>query len=575
MNPSTTQDVSLYDCALSAIAPPHPLQVSQDTLKGSIGALMDLLIEQKIPATLWIRLPQWWEWPAQIERYREWVGSSDPLYIFKSGPETEAEFSTPGDLERSHPEQISGPPYRHRVSPDEPPASRDITRTRRQKNRRQREERQKPEKSLCGIEDNSLISDEGEFLVPAKTPSPVCEIQLAAHSKLQQEYFLLVLSAKFCAMILAHQPRSVFPEEGDEEHYPRASHRKRPLLSLYSFDPQTIQLVLDGLKPAVSLGRCLRFQSDNESEAIATHGAAVCESLLDTWDARFGSVTVPPPDPVLLGHLLSKQIQHQEQQLHHESRDEELEVLQQQNEELLDTLRFKDEFLNKIGQELRMPLTNMKTALSLLDSPKLKPAQRARYSALLHQSCERQNSLIDGFLELVRLQSEIDLTRMQEIHLADLVPGIVTTYQPLAQEKGLVLAYTLRSNLPPILGATEWLKKILINLLHNAIKFTPAGGEVWVRAKQQGDYVQLDVRDTGVGVPASEIPKIFEAFYRGRQAINEDMEGAGLGLTVVQQLLLHSGGSIAVKSRVGRGSIFKVLLPIYEDTDPLWPEDEE
>jgi signal transduction histidine kinase len=107
------------------------------------------------------------------------------------------------------------------------------------------------------------------------------------------------------------------------------------------------------------------------------------------------------------------------------------------------------------------------------------------------------------------------------------------------------------------------LKQIVINLLHNAIKFTSTGGNVWVRAKQQGDYVQLEIRDTGVGIAPSEIPKIFDRFYRVRQSA-DDSSGAGLGLTIVQQLLLHCGGSISVKSKVNEGSIFNVLLPVYK-----------
>ena len=86
---------------------------------------------------------------------------------------------------------------------------------------------------------------------------------------------------------------------------------------------------------------------------------------------------------------------------------------------------------------------------------------------------------------------------------------------------------------------------------------------MWVRAKQQGDYIQLEFRDTGIGIATTEIPKIFDRFYRIRQAIDEDAGGAGLGLTIVQKLLLHCGGSITVKSRVGEGSTFNVLLPIY------------
>jgi signal transduction histidine kinase len=84
-----------------------------------------------------------------------------------------------------------------------------------------------------------------------------------------------------------------------------------------------------------------------------------------------------------------------------------------------------------------------------------------------------------------------------------------------------------------------------------------------VRAKRQGDYVQLEFRDTGIGIASSEVPKIFERFYRVRQASEESASGAGLGLTIVQQLLIHCGGSISVRSKPGEGSTFNVLLPVH------------
>jgi len=114
-----------------------------------------------------------------------------------------------------------------------------------------------------------------------------------------------------------------------------------------------------------------------------------------------------------------------------------------------------------------------------------------------------------------------------------------------------MLAYTVPVELPAVFCLSTWLKQIVINLLHNSIKFTPTGGQVWVRSRLQGDYVQLEFRDTGIGIATSEIPKIFDRFYRVRTVASEEVSGAGLGLTIVQQLLLRCGGSISVKSRLG------------------------
>jgi hypothetical protein len=221
----------------------------------------------------------------------------------------------------------------------------------------------------------------------------------------------------------------------------------------------------------------------------------------------------------------------------------------------------RDELLKQVVQELRTPLTNMKTALKLLDSAQLKPAQRQRYMQLLNTECDRQNSLITGLLDLVQLDDDPQPTLIPSVQLADIVPGVVSTYQPLAQEKGIQLGYTVPANLPSVLCVEAWLRQILINLLHNSLKFTLPGGQVNVRATLQSEYVQLAISDTGIGIAANEVPKIFDSFYRGRSTIGEET-GAGLGLTIVQRLLLRCGGSIAVTSKLGEGSMFKVLLPV-------------
>jgi two-component system, OmpR family, phosphate regulon sensor histidine kinase PhoR len=201
--------------------------------------------------------------------------------------------------------------------------------------------------------------------------------------------------------------------------------------------------------------------------------------------------------------LLSKHVQRQEElwqrAMTYRKQAELVNVLQLQNEELSGMVRAKDEFLSNVGQQLRTPLTNMKTALTLLNSPNLKPPQRQRYMDLLTQECDRQGSLIGSLLDLVSLDQMAERKVLEPLKLADIVPGVVSTYQPLAEEKGVRLAYTVPEDLPPVANLTPWLRQIVVNLLHNGIKFTPKGGQVWVRAKQQGDYIQLEFPRSSIG----------------------------------------------------------------------------
>jgi signal transduction histidine kinase len=371
---------------------------------------------------------------------------------------------------------------------------------------------------------------------------PASTVLVSPDHPLRREYFLVIWTKQFCGLLIGHRARlAPVMREGDAlaQVEDDGSEKKQSLMAYLVIDPTVVRQAIALLQPMVP-----------KSSTVLEYEAS---------------------DPMLLNQLLTKHIQRQEdlwqRATTHRRQAEMANLLQLQNEELLSTIRLKDEFLHNVGQELRTPLTNMKTALTLLNSPSLKPPQKQRYMDLLVRECDGQSSLITSLLDLVSLDQMADQTTVQALSLIDIVPGVVSTYQPLAEEKGVRLAYTIPENLPSISCFPTWLKQIVINLLHNGIKFTPRGGQVWVRAKQQGDYVQLEFRDTGIGISAGEIPKIFDRFYRVRQSIDEDMGGAGLGLTIVQKLLLHCGGSISVKSRVGDGSTFNVLLPVYRGTE--------
>lgn len=377
---------------------------------------------------------------------------------------------------------------------------------------------------------------------------------LSSLGKFKREYFLLMLAPWGCGIILAHRPRLAKSEAGVSRSGDRhsASSRRKPasLQALLSFDPVLIYRILEALK-----------QGDKSSN-----------SGID-WDAPFHQVQVSQTQRTEIPHLLIELLIHQIQRQEQEKAGSvpvNLSLLQQQNQTLSHALKLRDDLLKHVAQELRTPLTTMKTALSLLESPQLKLPQRQRYMQLLHSECDRQSSLITGLLELVQLEQTAVPENAPPIHLADVVPGVVSTYQAIAQEKGVQLGYTIPTGLPPVTCPESWLRQIVMNLLLNSIKFTPAEGQVLVKAKRQGDYIQLDFQDTGVGIASHELPRIFDRFYRGRLPLGDDHPGAGLGLTIVQQLLLRCGGSISVQSRLGKGSTFKVLIPI-----PASPEEPE
>lgn len=365
----------------------------------------------------------------------------------------------------------------------------------------------------------------------------ILSLQLAAGKQLRRESFLIIFSEQFSCLVVAYQ-------DSHSELATVASDREnQPWLTLCTFDEQVIRLVLENLKEVMLV-------------ADTSH-----EDLLSGWEHI---CTLRSPDNSIQKRLLTQVIVKQLQQ------SEEIIGGQARNTQLWDTLTVslgtsetetnkKEEFIRRVAQELRTPLTSMKTALKLLESAQLKPAQRQRYIQLLNTECDRQNSLIAGMLELAKLENESQIRTMKPIKLIDIIPGIVSTYQPLAEEKGIQLSCTVPVSLPSVYCSESWLQQIAINLLHNCLKFTPSGGLVRVSAAVQREYVQLTFSDTGIGIAEEQIPHIFDIFYRGYAAAGEQT-GAGLGLTLVQQLLLHCNGSISVTSQLGEGSEFKVLL---------------
>ncbi len=464
MNSPPTPDLSLYQLALNNLTTPQSLSISPVGLKTLIGAMVDVLIAEKIPATIWVKSPSVAGWREELLRYRQQKNIPQTLYLCNCVGEVSGAIAIQDDPD---------------VNPD-------------------------------------------ALLFP---------IQLAAGSQLKRESFLLVLSEQLTTLIVAYQlPEGKSPDQSQS------------WLAICTFERRVIYRVLQGLRGNI---------------AIAD---STPDDLLAGGDNRL-SLVQATDEKTLITQVLVKQLQRtaeiiQSATIAEPGQDSAIT-------QLTHHLSHKDELLRRVAQELKTPLTNMKTALSLLESPQLKLAQRQRYLQLLNSECDRQNSLIVGLLDLVEAD-EPQAGVKSVVELAEIIPGVVSTYQPLAQEKGIQVGYTIPADLPRVSCLETWLRQIAINLLHNSLKFTPAGGQVRVLGSLQGEYVQLAFTDTGNGIAASEIPKIFDSFYRGRPIPGEEM-GAGLGLTIVQQLLLRCGGSISVTSQVGKGSTFKVLLPVVGD----------
>ena len=223
--------------------------------------------------------------------------------------------------------------------------------------------------------------------------------------------------------------------------------------------------------------------------------------------------------------------------------------------------RLKDQFITNISHDLRTPITNICLYLELLQDAK--EDRRERLLNVLKEQSHLMRSMVEEVLTLYRLTSqepkEDDFT---EVDLNPLIEKVVAAHRPVAETAGLRLIFEPCVDPLPVRGDPKKLARAFTNLVTNAVRYTPEG-EVHVTIFPQDDTVCLEVRDTGTGIEAQDLPHIFERFYRGRRVGESDSIGTGLGLAIVKEVVELHGGSIDVESEPDKGSVFRLLLPVY------------
>ncbi len=227
----------------------------------------------------------------------------------------------------------------------------------------------------------------------------------------------------------------------------------------------------------------------------------------------------------------------------------------------LETVR--RDFVANVSHELRTPLASLKALVQTLQEGALQDADAApRFLSQIEAQVDTLIQIVEELLELTRLESGHAPLRFTPTPAADLILPAVEHLRPQAERAQLALEVTLSDDLPPLLVDAGRVRQAIINLIHNAIKFTPAGGWVRVSATRQGALVAIAVADNGVGIPTEDLPRIFERFYKSDRARNSS--GTGLGLAIVRHVVQAHGGQVQVQSREGAGSTFTILLPAAE-----------
>ena len=231
--------------------------------------------------------------------------------------------------------------------------------------------------------------------------------------------------------------------------------------------------------------------------------------------------------------------------------------------------RLQTDFVNKVSHDLRTPLTSIRMFVETLQLGRLEdPARREEALAIISSETERLSALITRLLDWARMESgkrSFDLRRQP---VGPIVDDALRAVEPQRLQTGAKVIRTLAPGLPQIYVDRDALSGVLVDLLQNAFKYTGPEKRISILARAAGPSVEIVVEDNGPGIPGSDQKRIFDKFYRGKDPLDRTIEGSGLGLSMVKHILKAHGGKVSVRSELGKGAAFTVLLPASEVQRP-------
>ena len=225
--------------------------------------------------------------------------------------------------------------------------------------------------------------------------------------------------------------------------------------------------------------------------------------------------------------------------------------------------KIRQDFVANVSHELRTPLTTIKGYAETLLDGALKEDQAFQFVQVIQRHTDRLTKIVQDLLMLSKIETKEFQLKMEMISLPNLIDDIIDFLKEPAEKKKISLS---RHEIPPSLtlrADRSYLEQVLINLLDNAIKYTPEGGKVIVSAvEKNSEDIQFSIEDNGIGIPKEDLSRIFERFYRVDKGRSKELGGTGLGLSIVKHLVQAHGGRVWVESQLGKGSTFYFTLPI-------------
>ncbi|MBN2469842.1 MAG: hypothetical protein JXN59_03870, partial [Anaerolineae bacterium] len=225
-----------------------------------------------------------------------------------------------------------------------------------------------------------------------------------------------------------------------------------------------------------------------------------------------------------------------------------------------ETERLKNELITTVSHDLKTPLGVINGYIELLGMYNELNSQGHKFMAMIQRSIESMRQLIDDLLDLAHLDAGLEI-RPEAVALETVIHETMAELGEMAGEKELTVSLNLPDDLPLVMGDGRRLRQIIVNLMSNAIKYTPPAGRITLNAEQRNNDVVISVEDNGLGISPEDQSQIFERFYRVRRPETANIEGTGLGLAIVKKLVEAHGGEIGLKSHLGEGSTFYFTVP--------------
>jgi signal transduction histidine kinase len=216
-----------------------------------------------------------------------------------------------------------------------------------------------------------------------------------------------------------------------------------------------------------------------------------------------------------------------------------------------------------VSHDLRTPLAAVRALIeAVADGVAADPETEARYLRSAQHEIAHLSQLVDDLFELAQIDAGLLRLELERASLHDLISDTLSSFQPQAAQQGVRLIGEVDGDIDPVLMNPPKLQRVLHNLISNALRYTPVDGTILLRAQPHGQIVQIEVSDTGEGIPADDLPHVFKRSFRGEKSRTRDQRssGAGLGLTIAQGLIEAHGGTIAVESQLGQGARFRFTL---------------